>query len=86
MKKMDYTQQTMLAPFADAFAGMDQLLAGKSTAELRELKKACKAVTPTNCWAATYHAAKIIEPLIDAWLYQGKLKPAARSTPAAEGG
>jgi hypothetical protein len=67
-EKMDQAQKDLLAPFADAYAELDQRLAGKTAAELRALKKACGSVSASNCWAATYRAAKIIEPLIDAWL------------------
>lgn len=67
-EKMDQAQKDLLAPFADAYADLDQRLAGMTPAELEATKKACAAVSTTNCWAATYQAAKIIEPLIDAWL------------------
>lgn len=63
--QMTKSHKQLLEPFAIVLAGMDAKLRDMTTEELIELRKACEAVTPTNCWCFTFHAANVIRPEID---------------------
>jgi hypothetical protein len=75
-------QKLLLEPFADLIHRMGMMLRERSPAELSELKEACKAVTGTNCWYATFDAAKIVEPEIDRILLAEKRARERRASAA----
>ena len=53
-----------LSPFANLYAGIENKLMGASERRLRLWLRICETPTETNCWWATYNAAKMIKPLI----------------------
>lgn len=77
-------QKDILEPFADMYAKMDERLSALGAEELIELRKACNSVSTTNCWHATYAAAHIIAPLIDAWLAVDRQRRKERSPSSTE--
>jgi hypothetical protein len=56
--------KTELQPYAILLSGINEDLMNKSEDELQDLLEACTEPTSTNCWWATMHAAKFIEPLV----------------------
>lgn len=64
----------LLEPFAELHWRMDNALHNSTDEHLATLLDACSKPTSTNCWFATYNAAKWIKPEIEAEQARRKLE------------
>ena len=65
---MTPAQKKLLRPYAELIARMDAMLCAASSDELQRLLKAARAVSQTNCWAAIYDAAPLVEKYAQIYL------------------